>query len=367
MHHLGSPTIYALPGSGDLLNHEPSRIAPNDVRTAAPLRENPMFAPRIRRTVIALIGAFALVVQGCASAPPQPPPSAELRAQFGQMAVISAGRSAPPSIQTPVRGAGQGAAIGAGQGALGMIVGGARTGDPAGLVLGVALAPVAAIVGGVIGAARARPDKEVTAAQSAMTKALRELDFENRLRDKFVEITRRDTGVAVEVLSESDHRASVRHLAPERQTVLQLDARLGFKVAGRIDPDITPIVIVRGRVIRTSDDSMLYQRLWCAKGAKSSYFDLAKNDAAALRALVSRMGDSVAVQMVHDLFVARSTDTMSSLRACGLRVRPLSTQPKPKAVPVGSGTPRPAGAPRGSESAPYRNPYCDEHFAVAYC
>ncbi|MEJ2122811.1 MAG: hypothetical protein P8Z76_19340 [Alphaproteobacteria bacterium] len=326
-----------------------------------------MFTPRIHTGAIALISALAVVVQGCASAPPQPPPSAELRAQFGPMAVVSAGRSAPPSIQTPVRGAGQGAAMGAGQGALGMIVGGAGSGSPGGLIIGVALAPVAAIVGGVIGAARAHPDKEVTAAQSAMTKALRELDFENRLRDKFVEITRRDTGVAVEALSESDHRASFRHLAQERQTVLQLDARLGFKVAGRIEPDVTPMMIVRGRVIRTSDDTMLYQRLWCAKGAKSSYFDLAKNDAAALRSMVSSMGDTVAVHMVHDLFIARSTDSMSSLRACGLRVRPLSTQPKPKAMPVGSAAPKPAGAPRGGESAPYTNPYCDEHFAVAYC
>ena len=200
-----------------------------------------------------------------------------------------------------------------------------------------------------------------------MTKALRELDFENRLRDKFVEIARRDTGVAIEALSESEHRASFRHLAQERQTVLQLDARLGFKVTGRIDPDITPIVLVRARVIRTSDDSVLYQRLWCAKGAKSSYFDLAKNNAAALRAMVSGMGGTVAVHMVHDLFVARSTDSMSSLRACGLRVRPLPTQPKSKATPVGSATPKPAGAPRGGERAPYTNPYCDEHFAVAYC
>jgi len=326
-----------------------------------------MFTPCVRSAAIALIGASALVVQGCASAPPQPPPSSELRAQFGRMAVISAGRGTPPSIQSPVRGAGQGAAMGAGQGALGMIVGGAGSGSPGGLIIGVALAPVAAIVGGVIGAARAHPDKEVTAAQSALTKAFGELDFENRLRDKFVEITRRDTGVAVEALLESDHRASFRHLAPERQTVLQLDARLGFKVSGRIDPDITPMMLVRGRVLRTSDDSVLYQRLWCAKGAKSSYFDLAKNGAAALRSMVSRMGDTVAVQMVHDLFVARSTDTMSSLRACGLRVRPLSTQPKLKTMPVGSGTPKPTGAPRDGESAPYRHPYCEDHFAVAYC
>jgi hypothetical protein len=254
-----------------------------------------------------------------------------------------------------------------------MIAGGARSGQPLGLALGVVLAPVAAIVGAVVGAARAHTVKEVNAAQSAMTKALGELDFENRLRDRFVEIARRDTRFAVEAHPKSDHRASFHHLAQQRQTVLALDARLGFGVFGRIDPDITPIVLVRGRVIRTSDDRVLYKRLWCAKGEKSTYFELAKNDAAALRSIASRLVDTITVHMVHDLFIATSTNSMSSLRSCGLRARPLSTEKTRTRTPAGTGPGRPvSGRPVGRNPAvrqgksTYMEHYCAGK-AVAFC
>ena len=278
-----------------------------------------MIVPRSRGAVVVLLGAFALVFQGCASAPP-PPPSTELRAQFGRMAVVTTGVRASPWIKAPVGGTDQAASTGAREGATRMLALGVGGGKES-AILGFALAPVGALAGAVIGVARARSKGEVKAAHSAITKALRDLDFESRLRKKFVEITRRDTGVAIEVHSKSGHGTNLSHLATEWQTVLELDASLDLEAAGRFDPDITPILIVRGSVIRTADNSVLYQRPWCAKGAITSYFDLAKNDAAALRKIVSQLEDAIAKDMARDLFIVRKVDATSTLRDCPLLVR----------------------------------------------
>ena len=67
-----------------------------------------------------------------------------------------------------IAGAGEGAGKGMLAGAGGSILGGASTGNPAGLALGIFLAPVFAVGGGIYGAAAAHPAEETNAAVAAI-------------------------------------------------------------------------------------------------------------------------------------------------------------------------------------------------------
>ena len=67
-----------------------------------------------------------------------------------------------------VAGAGEGLAVGAGTGALGSVVGGATTGNPYGFALGIVLAPIFAVGGGIYGAAAAHPSEETEQAIAAI-------------------------------------------------------------------------------------------------------------------------------------------------------------------------------------------------------
>src|SRR3990172_12569751 len=115
-----------------------------------PLNLAPHHGTRIGLGVIFLLGQV-----GCASRPYMlpPPPSEQVRAQFGTVGVVVARFVPPTALQEPARGA----IAGAGRGiAIGMAAGVAGASGTY-LGSGILLLPIIGLVGGIVGAATAPP------------------------------------------------------------------------------------------------------------------------------------------------------------------------------------------------------------------
>ena len=91
---------------------------------------------------------------GCAQVIMIAPPTPEVRAELGVVGVVPKPFDRATGLETPVKGAGEGALSGMRQGGLGSV----RIGLEGAGVVGILLAPVAAVVGSVVGALRAHPE-----------------------------------------------------------------------------------------------------------------------------------------------------------------------------------------------------------------
>jgi hypothetical protein len=89
-------------------------------------------------------------------------------------------------------------------GGLGSLAVGAASGDPRGAALGLAVAPLAAGIGAITGAIRARPAALVAEQASTIQKALTDRDSQERLRAKVLSEARRRTRYPVFALSQPE-------------------------------------------------------------------------------------------------------------------------------------------------------------------
>lgn len=282
----------------------------------------------VSRSSAAALLAATLFAGGCAQkvqAPP-PPPSAKLRAELGRIGAISHHFSRMIVLETPAKGAGEGALAGAGQGALatiGAMAGSASHGEPVansffGLVVGVALAPVGAAVGAIVGASNAHSEAEVVAAETALRKVLAGTQPGHALRDRIVAATRRDTQVDIVALPDFDHRLGHRALAGKKDSVLAISIeRFGFEARGKISPDLRLHIRATAQLVRVSDGQALYRRSWAHVGPWRNYFDWARNDAALLHSSLDTAFDGMARSMVSVLFVETAAPELGAPRGRG--------------------------------------------------
>lgn len=250
---------------------------------------------------------FALAVGGCAGTPPPPLPSGELRARIGTLGLVALPFEETIDPEMPTRGAGEGAAAGAGQGARGSIsICGAVIYDTSGLsallcAAGIALAPVAAVVGAGVGAARARTPAEVEAAQASLVAALKTVRPDIELRDRVARYARQH--VVVKAPADTGEPPAARRAGAD--TVLELrKIQLGVITLGEISPSLKVTLGVRGILVRVADGRVLYVRSWVYRGEGRNYFELAADSGARLNTELEQAYDKLAEKIVHDLFVA---------------------------------------------------------------
>src|SRR5512145_2521497 len=98
------------------------------------------------KTLRAVALAATLLVGACTGVEFPPPPEA-LPAKATPLAAVAIAPPVCEPIPPDITDAGDAAAYGAGQGAVGSVIVGAGSGGPWGLILGILLAPVAAITG----------------------------------------------------------------------------------------------------------------------------------------------------------------------------------------------------------------------------
>ncbi len=273
------------------------------------------------RRAAKLLPAVALLVGFSAcSQVAYPPPSEELRARLGAIMVVPLTWQGAVAPDTPTKRRGAGALSGAGQGAAGSLSTGAsfcQFNDPFfcafGLVLGIAVAPVAALVGAGVGASRAHSEAEVVAAEASLRHTLDEAALPEILAARVGAAAARHADLVLAAPRLTDHDLRAPDFADWAElgadTVLELEVtHFGLASAGHIDPELTLTVSVRVRLLDAADGRLLYMRAWAYRGHPHNYFDMAADEAGRLRAELQRGIDQLTDGIVLDLFVARTPE-----------------------------------------------------------
>ncbi len=251
-----------------------------------------------------------LAAAGCASVPPPPLPSDDVRNAIGTLGVVAFRSGDTVGPESPTKGAGEGAAVGARQGAQEAYsrVAEASCGanEPSGVLcavgigVGAVLAPIGAIVGAGIGVGRSRSQEQVEAAQASLIAVLDATRPDIELRDQVVRYARRH--VAVEALADAAGSAASQAGV---NTVLELQPiHLGVVTEGKISPVLKVTLDVRGTLVSATSGRGLYIRSWVYRGSERDYFELGADGGAAFRAELDRAYDRLAKKIVRDLLVA---------------------------------------------------------------
>lgn len=279
-----------------------------------------------RYIALALIAA----VSACSTVKTVPPAPAEVCAQPGLWAVYAAdtptrAKSALPQPLPPGQAAAAGAWAG-GAGSVKMGFGAAisvpqHKDDPiapvlatAFLALGIAIAPVAAIVGAGVGAASAHSEAEIAAAKNNMTKALDSVKPADAIRARVVALSEERAGRRTYDCGDSGNLDTCRRQSSELVAVL-LSITVSspyFEVEGSISPDLRLLLSAKAEVIRSRDGVTEYQRAWVYRGRQHGYFDFAADAAKLFRAELDTAMAALAAKAVDDLLIGGREEIHSS-------------------------------------------------------
>lgn len=263
---------------------------------------------------------------GCASAPYMlpPPPSEQVRAQLGTIGVVSAPFVPEAEFQTPARGAASGAGRGVATGAakgfefgagLGCAGGGGGGIGAAGagiICLGSWLAGgiIGTVVGGLGGAATAEPAATVEEAETALKKALADLNIQEAMQDRVLQVARQQTRHPLVLLTDPspttrDEEISYSSLTREGiDTVLEVSVpTLGLAGKWGVNPPLVLVMAVRTRLISVVDDAVLYDSTLEYGGRKLTFTEWAVDEARPFREELGHAYQSLAEKIVEELFL----------------------------------------------------------------
>lgn len=295
-------------------------------------------APLLRGWLALLLALALLVGQtGCArhqlSPLESPPPAPGLTsiAALGRTGVVASWGSQEPQIVAPPKGwAGgfsRGAAAGAGTTLVGGVVvgalpfaGGHNSGTGVEVfwllgwtAVGVALAPLGGVVGGVVGAVKAQPPEQIERSKASLVEAVRAADLPATIRDEAIrlgserswhtlvpltgqgpELGDHDVGTVLEIV--------IRHVGLERRT--NVTTRKPVSVWLDMDPDLELRLNVDATLIKASDGTALYTRSFQDLGAVRTFSVWAAGDGLIFRDDLRSSAERVATQIANALFPA---------------------------------------------------------------
>ena len=249
-----------------------------------------------RATMLVLVVALGIGPWGCAHTKPRAaqPPSDDVRSEFGTIGVAPASGAPPAPLMAPTRGKAAGALKGAGGGFVtgakpglylaaaagsGCVGGGREAATLCALVimtgLGAAAAggTVGALGGTVYGLVTADSASTIAAAESALTRAVADVDVQRSLRDHvlrevgerspltFVDLEERTAADGVP----ADHR---RWKHDGIDTVLEVTmSPLRLAGGGGVKPSVGVSMMAQARLIRTADGVEVYAQTFEYGGA----------------------------------------------------------------------------------------------------
>ncbi|MGH7404737.1 MAG: hypothetical protein ACREJA_02515 [Candidatus Methylomirabilales bacterium] len=171
------------------------------------------------------------------------------------------------------------------------------------------LSPVVALGGAIYGAIAADSAEKVEATEATFKKALADLKIQETFRDRVLQVARdetRQTFVPVEhrgptILNEE---VSYSFLTAEAiDTILEVGVtRFGLEGEG-INPLLPLVISTRARLVRVDDGAELYTREWVYRSRKRKFVEWAANNAQPLRDELDRAHQSLAEQIVDELFL----------------------------------------------------------------
>jgi hypothetical protein len=206
-------------------------------------------------------------------------------------------------------GMGAGMLLGAG----GAVRAGAETRDPYGLALGVLIAPVAAVGGGIYGAAAAHPETETAAAIAAIQAVYQDEEFLAGLGGTVAEQLAQERNGGRTPCAPQPYRVAASKIlvGPARKDILcgqeaaanQLRLRVtyDFRTEGIYSPDLKFGIAVLGRAHRADRPETVHEYRWAYRSPTLDFFTMTANGAEQLRHAVRAAQNRMATRIVDDL------------------------------------------------------------------
>jgi hypothetical protein len=246
------------------------------------------------------------------------PPSEKIRAELGTIGVVSARFIPSSEFQMPAKGAASGFRRGAakvfgkkGGGASGAGFGGAAVHPLLAIAFVIAAVTVGAVVGGIEGAATAESVTSVEEAEAALKKAMDVLKIQEGMRDHLLQVAQEQTDYHFVHIDEQgatspEEEISYSSLAREKNidTILEISV-LFFNLTGEkdVNPPLALVMNVRTRLIRSADDTMLYDSTLEFMSGTRTFTEWAANDAQQFIEELDRAYQSLAEKIVDELFL----------------------------------------------------------------
>jgi len=177
------------------------------------------------------------------------------------------------------------------------------------LILGVILAPPAAIIGGMVGASKAREADEVDKAAQTLAKALADVNVTTGIRTALVR--RANDKLDLKIVPHT----ILSEMTTNPSTVASLDITADeFKIVsmGKIDPDLRIEMAINATLSRRPGVENAYSRGWKYESKTQTYFALAADDAKALTEMIAASYEKLARRIIYDLFLARQSQSINA-------------------------------------------------------
>ena len=239
----------------------------------------------------------SLMLGGCGNDPHfSPPPTPEVRASLGRVAVQSASSVTHAGVEKPYT-PGKAAAAGAMEAISG--IGSSGGGDYAGVA--IVLLPIAAVVGGTVGGMHGTPEAEAQTEWQVLSNTCDTLDFQRALRRDVILAMEKYTRIPVV------HAGKSGVLTQRTADTLLEVSVLQAGLAGRKykNSPMTVFLKVQARLVRLSDGQELYRHVWMQTGSQRTYSQWANRDALLFRKELAYACRKVAVQMIREMFLAQ--------------------------------------------------------------
>lgn len=260
-----------------------------------------MFGTRMRWHLSLAFAAVVVANSGCTTGlDPRrlhlpPPPTEALRSQLGRLRLSEGNTQMGVLLTGPAKGGGEGAARGAAIGASSVLS--LPCGASPGCILLLMAAPPAALVGAVVGAARAEPAAQLDAKAGALKAAMEELKvpqtFHRCVSDRLQELT-------------STPGSRVIFEEPASTILDVVVEQVGLVGPKLINPPLSFVLTERTRLIRVSDGAELYGHWLTYRGRPRPLEDwVAKNsiNLMLLREEADRACHELAERLVDEVFV----------------------------------------------------------------
>jgi hypothetical protein len=186
-------------------------------------------------------------------------------------------------------------------------------GAAAGLVeLAILCAAVSAgtVIGGVYGAVKAEPHATVKDAEAALKKAMTDMAIQQALGEHVLDYAQTQTRYPFELLFDrgpksANEKVDYRPLAESGvDTVLEISAlKLGLEGAWSVNPPVQVSMKVMTRLIRSRDNTSLYEQAYDYSSQEHKFIEWAANDAQLFREAVARAYQEISEDIVIELLL----------------------------------------------------------------
>ncbi len=250
---------------------------------------------------------FFYVKKGTADKEPPPPPK-RLRADLGRIGIVSASFQPEVRFHTPMT-KGKASLHGAGAGAVLVLSSAAQGCIGSGCAGVLALVPVAAAVGSIVGAITGVPSQKIKETEDTLNDYLAAVNFQETMRERFLKAARKQTRypfLLLEVQGPTflDEEVTYGSLSNKGiDTILEIGLRK-CELSGAknsINPDLYFLMAAGIRLIRATDGHVLFSRNFVYELTPYKFSEWSANNAQPFREELDRGFRYLAMEIVKAL------------------------------------------------------------------